>query len=120
MIDYENLDVNSYQKLLNEKVAKYVELFQAELELPNYEVFESEVKNYRMRAEFNVYLEGESIKYYMVKKEGKLKERIFVSKFEPATLLINKFMPILAELVGKNSVLRERLFDIDFLSTLRR
>ena len=66
-----------------------------------------------MRAEFGVYLEDDNFQYFMVDQNGKTKNRVFINDFPVASVLINKTMPVLKELICKNKNLHQRLFAIE-------
>ena len=59
-----------------------------------------------MRAEFGVYLEDDNFQYFMVDQNGKTKNRVFINDFPVASVLINKTMPVLKELICKNKNLQ--------------
>ena len=111
------LDVNPnrYSEQLAEKVSRLNEMF-APYNVPELEVFESPSQFYRMRAEFRVWHEGEDLYYIMFNQETREKYR--VDQFPAASELINKLMPRLVEELKKEDVLRRKLFQVDFLSTL--
>ncbi len=114
-MNLEAMDPNQYEKQLDAKREKLAQLF-AEFETPSLEVFASEPKHYRMRAEFRVWHEGEDLYYYMFDKE--LNQKVRCDQFLPASALINQMMPVLMDELRPNSVLRHKLFQVDFLSTL--
>ncbi|MCK8046415.1 MULTISPECIES: tRNA (uridine(54)-C5)-methyltransferase TrmA [Shewanella] len=109
------MDPTTYDVQLEAKRVKLTQLF-ADFDTPELEAFSSEPANYRMRAEFRVWHEGEDLYYYMFDKE--LNSKVRCDQFLPASELINKMMPALVELLKPNTILRHRLFQIDFLSTL--
>ncbi|GIU45491.1 tRNA/tmRNA (uracil-C(5))-methyltransferase [Shewanella sairae] len=109
------MDPTTYDVQLEAKRVKLTQLF-ADFDTPELETFSSEPANYRMRAEFRVWHEGEDLYYYMFDKE--LNSKVRCDQFLPASELINKMMPALVELLKPNTILRHRLFQIDFLSTL--
>ena len=88
----------------------------AEFELPHFDVFTSPTINYRQRAEFRVWHEGDDLYYIMFDQESKQKYR--VDQFPVASVLINQFMSALLADIKDKKILRERLFQVDFLSTL--
>ncbi|GAC99924.1 tRNA (uridine(54)-C5)-methyltransferase TrmA [Agarivorans albus] len=104
-----------YQQLLADKVAKRLEQF-AEFSPAQPSVFASPTKHYRMRAEFRVWHEGDDLFYIMFDQQTKQKFR--VDSFPPASEIINQLMPILVEQLKPNPLLRHKLFQVDFLSTL--
>lgn len=83
---------------------------------PELEVFASAKRNYRLRAEFNVWHDGDDLYYIMFNPEDKTRVRI--ERFPPASRLINTLMPRLINEIKNSQVLRRKLFRIDFLSTL--
>lgn len=105
----------SYAIQLEEKRRKLETLF-SDLTYPQIEVFESIPEHYRMRAEFRVWHEGEDLYYYMFDKGQDQKVR--TDQYMPASLLINQVMSALMEELRPNKLLRHKLFQVDFLSTL--
>ncbi len=109
------VDPDNYEKQLNAKKTQFNHQF-ATFNLPALECFESPKQHYRMRAEFRVWHEGDDLYYIMFDKESK--QKIRVDQFPPASTLINRLMPELISLLKANDILRRKLFQIDFLSTL--
>ncbi len=104
-----------YKNQLSEKATKMKALF-SPFNPPELEIFPSEEKHYRMRAEFRVWHEGEDLYYVMFDQNTKQKYR--VDQFPTASALINQAMPKLLEKMKTSSLLRYKLFQVDFLSTL--
>lgn len=109
------IDTSQYDEQLAEKEQRISQQF-AQFYAPKLEVFASEAKNYRQRAEFRVWHEGEDLFHIMFDPETK--EKIRVDQFDPAAPLICELMPRLLELLKPNEILRRKLFQIDYLSTL--
>lgn len=111
------LDVNPelYQAQLADKIARLKAMF-ADYSMPELEVFESPVANYRMRAEFRIWHEGDDMYYIMFNQETREKYR--VDQFPAASRLINDLMPLLMDAMKGSPILRHKLFQVDFLSTL--
>ena len=109
------MDPTTYDAQLEEKRIKLEKIF-ADFDTPNLEVFSSEPAHYRMRAEFRIWHEGEDMYYYMFDKA--LDSKVRCDQFLPASQLINDMMPALIAELKQNTMLRHRLFQIDFLSTL--
>ncbi len=80
------------------------------------DIFESPVSGYRMRAEFRIWHEGGNSDYVMFPK-GKPKEPYIVESYLPGSTTIQNMMPRIIENVRSTAGLRERLFQIDFLTT---
>ncbi|MFT2111799.1 tRNA (uridine(54)-C5)-methyltransferase TrmA [Marinomonas sp. 2405UD68-3] len=104
-----------YDSQLLEKVTTLETLFQ-ELEMPEVEVFESAVSNYRMRAEFRVW-HDDDVMYYAMFDSKDPRKPIRVDQFPVASVLINRLMPKLLDAVKNIPVLRNKLFQVDFLTT---
>lgn len=105
----------SYNQLLEEKKQRLEHRF-ADLTVPALEVFSSPEQHYRMRAEFRVWHDGDDLYYIMFDKQTKQPYR--VDTFATASRLINMFMPRLLDAIRDKKVLRHKLFQVDFLSTL--
>ncbi|GLS84895.1 tRNA (uridine(54)-C5)-methyltransferase TrmA [Paraferrimonas haliotis] len=113
-----NLDAispDNYQEQLQSKGTQLREQF-AHFDAPALEVFASEPSHYRMRSEFRVWHEGDDLFYIMFDK--KLNQRVRTNQYLPASKLINQMMTALMEQLRPNDVLRRKLFQVDFLSTL--
>ncbi|MGP7734894.1 tRNA (uridine(54)-C5)-methyltransferase TrmA [Oceanimonas smirnovii] len=106
---------DSYQTQLDEKAARLEQIF-APFTPPRLEVFASDPKHYRMRAEFRVWHEGDDLYYIMFDQATREKYR--VEQFPAASALINTAMPLLLEALRPSPVLRRKLFQVDFLSSL--
>lgn len=105
----------TYQTQLDEKACRLQETF-APFSPPALEVFASAPEHYRMRAEFRVWHQGDDLYYIMFDQETREKYR--VDRFPSASTLINQVMPLLLEALKPDPVLRRKLFQVDFLSSL--
>ncbi|RUO27480.1 tRNA (uridine(54)-C5)-methyltransferase TrmA [Aliidiomarina sanyensis] len=103
-----------YSAQLTEKVERLTHLLQP-FAAPELEVFASPPEHYRMRAEFRVWHDGDDLYYVMFNSETKEKYR--VDQFPIGNTLINRLMPEVLNYVRDNPVLRQRLFQVDFLTT---
>ncbi|MFH0263953.1 tRNA (uridine(54)-C5)-methyltransferase TrmA [Vibrio rumoiensis] len=108
-------DTTSYAQQLDDKLLRLGDMF-GEFTTPEIEVFESPEQYYRMRAEFRVWHEGEDMYYIMFDQATRQKYR--VDHFPTASRLINDLMPLLMDAMKDNAILRTKLFQVDFLSTL--
>ena len=72
--------------------------------------------HYRQRAEFKVWHEGEQSHYAM--SDPVTKKPIFIDSFPVASEKINALMPPIMAAVNQDPILRKKLFQIEFLSTL--
>ncbi|MGO1246657.1 MAG: tRNA (uridine(54)-C5)-methyltransferase TrmA [Oceanisphaera sp.] len=106
---------HTYQAQLDAKVTQLQETF-APFNPPSLDVFASEPENYRMRAEFRVWHQGDDLYYIMFDQATKQQYR--VEQFPVASRLINQAMPLLLALIKDKPTLRQSLFQVDFLSSL--
>ncbi len=79
-------------------------------------VFESPSSGYRMRAEFRVWHEGDQSDYVMFPK-GKPKEPYVIESFPAGSITIQRLMPALMTVIRTTPFIRDRLFQVDFLSS---
>jgi tRNA (uracil-5-)-methyltransferase len=80
------------------------------------DVFTSEPEHFRMRAEFRMWHEGNDTYHIMFNKETK--EQYRVDQLPAASRVINQAMKSVSEALIGNEILRKKLFQIDYLSTL--
>ncbi len=102
-----------YQAQLDEKTARLRHLMPS---LTNLTVFASSPQHYRARAEFRIWHEEDRSDYIMFNQETK--ERVIIKQCPMASKTIDELMPRLMAHITRTPVLRQRLFQIDFLSTL--
>lgn len=107
--------MQTYQQQLEIKVQRMGEIFKPYTSL-TLETFSSPENHYRMRAEFRVWHDGEDLYYYMFDKESA--EKIRLEQYPVASHLINEMMKDLISAIKFNQLLRLKLFQVDFLSTL--
>ena len=111
----EQLPIDQYDAQLAEKVSR-LQTMMTPFTAPDVEVFRSPVSHYRMRAEFRIWHDGDDL-YHIIFDQA-TKQRIRVDSFPAASELINQMMPRLMAAICDNQVLRFKLFQIDYLSTL--
>lgn len=104
-----------YESQLASKVTAMQELF-APFQMPDAEIFRSEPQHYRLRAEFRVWHEGDDLYHIMFDPGTKTKHRI--DYFPVACKTIADFMQPLLDALKKRPLLRNRLYQIDYLSSL--
>ncbi|BDM62659.1 tRNA/tmRNA (uracil-C(5))-methyltransferase [Shewanella sp. NFH-SH190041] len=114
-MNFAAMDPSGYEAQLTEKRARLEQDFATYLP-PALEVFPSEPRHYRMRAEFRVWHDGDDLYYYMF--DNVKQEKVRCDQYLPAGELINEMMLALMEELRPNAVLRKKLFQVDFLSTL--
>jgi len=111
----EHLPTEQYEAQLAEKVVR-LQSMMAPHNAPAPEVFRSPVSHYRMRAEFRMWHDGDDL-YHIIFDQA-TKQRIRVDTFPAASELINALMKAILEGVKGEKVLRHKLFQIDYLTTM--
>lgn len=111
----EFVDPENYESQLNAKKEQFSALFST-FDLPELECFDSPKIHYRMRSQFRVWHEDMDLYFYMTEQETR--QRIKVDQFLPASELINQLMPRLVEELKYSPILRYKLFQANFLSSL--
>lgn len=106
----------NYSQLLQTKTEDVAALL-APYSPPAAEVIASPPSGFRMRAEFRVWHEGDELDYVMFRPEDR-KTPIAIQEFPIACANIQALMPRLMEYLKKTPVLRRKLFQVEFLSTL--
>lgn len=113
-MDLSKIAPENYSTLLDEKISSYKEIF-SQFQLPSVEVVSSIKEHYRMRAEFRVWHEGDDLYFYVF--DQKEKKNLRTDQFLPASKVINRMMLDLLREIRGNQILRQKLFQVDFLST---
>lgn len=103
-----------YQHQLEEKVTRLKALLAWDGSI---EVFPSPPEHYRMRAEFRIWHEGDDSFYVMFPPETP-REPVRIDACPMASRAISELMEPLRQPVLLEPVLREKLYQVDFLSTL--
>lgn len=109
------LPIEKYPQLFAEKVKNLTALL-APFNAPKVEAFKSEIQHFRMRAEFRIWHDKDDL--YHIMFDQKTKQRYRVDEFPIASKLINQMMKALLDDIRSNDVLRNRLFQVDYLSSL--
>jgi len=112
---FSHIHPDNYEQQLSDKKQEMTALFSC-FNLPTAEVFPSMPLNYRLRAEFRVWHQGDDLYYIMFNSETK--EKFRVDDFPVASTLINQAMKALLDSIKDKKELRYKLFQVDFLSTL--
>lgn len=105
----------NYDTQLTEKVDRLESLLSA-WDTPKTEVFRSKPEHYRMRAEFRFWHEGERSFFAMFRPEDR-RTPVEVTHFPVATELTNELMGKVHAAVHEDAELRNRLFQVEFLTT---
>jgi len=112
---FSHIHPDNYDAQLSQKQQEMAALF-GDFDMPTADLFPSASLNYRQRAEFRVWHDGDDLYYIMFDSQTKQKFR--VDDFPVASTLINKAMKALLSAIKNHRELRYKLFQVDFLSTL--
>ncbi|MEE4204245.1 MAG: tRNA (uridine(54)-C5)-methyltransferase TrmA, partial [Halieaceae bacterium] len=106
-----------YEQLLDTKVQAMAPRF-ADYFAGKHLVVPSAPTGFRMRAEFRIWHEGDDLNYVMFRR-GEPKQPIPVAEFPIVSPVIQDLMPRLRDALRQTQALRKKLFQVEFLSTLR-
>ena len=106
---------NDYEQQLQGKASKLRALLRP-FSASEPEIFRSAPENFRMRAEFRVWHDGDD-SYFIMFEPGDRKRFYRVDNFPSGSERINQLMPALRKAIVRNPVLRERLYQVEFLTT---
>lgn len=109
-----SFSASHYQQQLDEK-QQTIQLLFAEFALPAIRIYPSPISHYRMRAEFRIWHHGEALYHIMYDKHNK--RRVRVDQFPVACQLINRAMQAIIPGLKSDLLLRDQLFQIDYLAT---
>jgi tRNA (uracil-5-)-methyltransferase len=120
-----DIDPSRYDAQLKAKRERIERQF-ARFSPPPLEVFASPPSHYRMRAEFRVWHEGGDLYYAMFEPDpeaprhrGRVAQRVVrVDRFPVASERINELMPQLLNAIRDEPLMRRKLFQVEFLTTL--
>lgn len=105
-----------YQQLLQEKCAALADRFHTFYK-HEAKVFASVPEGYRLRAEFRIWHQDNRVHYAMMAPGKKEKTPIVITKFSPGSTLIQQLMPALLEKLNADPVLKQQLFQMEFLTS---
>lgn len=111
---------DDYKPQLEAKKAKVEALF-SEYSTPALEVFESKPRHYRMRSEFTVWHQDSDMYYVMHEKSpepGGKSIKVRVDQYPVASVLVNTLMLSIRAHVLGNEMLKHKLFQVNFHTTL--
>ena len=108
----------AYLQQLDNKTALLRRLFSG-ISMPEWQVFPSPEQHYRMRAEFRIWHEGDGISYAMFERGQKAgtASLIRLADFPAASASINRLMPLLLAELSADPLLKNSLYQCEFLST---
>ena len=112
----DQIPVAEYETLLANKTRQIKTQF-AQFTPPTLEVFSSAPQNFRLRAEFKIWHDGDRCFHAMFERGTKNKP-FEVTHFPIASQAITDLMPRLMEDINQNPVLKNRLFQLEYLNTL--
>ena len=110
----------TYQTQLDKKITQINTQF-ITFNPPALQVYPSPTAHFRMRAEFRIWhtVRGgvDDMFYAMFEKEDDSKKVIEITKFPIASRAINELMPVLLTQLKSHPILKDKLFQIDFLNS---
>ncbi|WP_342594025.1 tRNA (uridine(54)-C5)-methyltransferase TrmA [Salinicola lusitanus] len=120
-----DIDPSRYDAQLEAKRERIERQF-ARFSPPPLEVFASPPSHYRMRAEFRIWHEGDDLFYAMFEADpeaplqrGRVAQRVVrIDRFPVASERINALMPRLLDAIRDEPLMRRKLFQVEFLTTL--
>lgn len=104
-----------YDHLLEAKKQRIAAQFK-DFGVNHIDCFSSPTQHFRMRAEFRLWHQDDDIYYAMFDKAAP-KTPIRIDSFPVASQTINRLMPLLLEKIKPVPALRNRLFQVEFLTT---
>ena len=111
-----NVNPDQYQSLLDTKTQRIRHQF-AEFSPPQLDVFPSPTLHFRLRAEFKIWHQGDD-SYFVMFKPEKAKEPVRIDQFPIGSERINQLMGELMSAIISSELLRRKLFQVEFLTTL--
>jgi len=112
----DNVQTDQYEALLADKTQQIQQQFSS-FNIPELQVFASEPQHFRLRAEFKIWHEGERCFHAMFERGTKNKP-IEVTNFPIASKAIANLMPELLQVINQTPILKNRLFQVEYLNTL--
>lgn len=109
----------TYEAQLSDKLAKLQQDFANEAygnPVTNTEVFRSPERHFRMRCEFRIWHQGGKASYAMFSQSDK--RPYAVNEFPIGSERINQLMPALMAAINEQELLRHKLFQVEFLTSL--
>jgi tRNA (uracil-5-)-methyltransferase len=104
-----------YQQQLDEKTNRVKDLLSL-FYSSDIDIYASQPTHFRMRAEFRIWHEGPDTYHIMFNKVDK--EQYRVDQLVAASEIINTAMALMTAAFEGNEILRRKLFQVDYLSTL--
>lgn len=111
------VQVDQYQSLLADKQERVAEQFAGFYDTSTMDVFSSEPEHYRQRAEFRIWHEGDRC-FHAMFEPGTKTNPIEMRDFPIADKAICALMPKIIDAINGNEILKSRLFQLEYLSTL--
>jgi tRNA (uracil-5-)-methyltransferase len=105
-----------YQALLAKKVRDVCAVL-APFSPPPPAIFPSQPTGFRLRAEFRMWHEDDTINYVMFRRDAP-KTPVVITDFPIADQHIQTLMPVLRDKLNANDTLRHKLFQVEFLAAL--
>ena len=111
-----NVNPDNYQPLLDAKTERISSQF-AEFSPPTLEVYDSPPLHFRVRAEFKLWHDNDD-SYYVMFNRDQPKQPVRIDHFPIGAERINQLMAELISAIKSSELLRRKLFQVEFLTTL--
>ena len=111
-----NINPNQYHSLLDAKANRIQEQF-AEFSPPKLEIYDSPPLHFRVRAEFKLWHDQDD-SYYAMFNHEQPKQPVRIDEFPIGAKRINQLMKDLLAEIKISELLRHKLFQVEFLTTL--
>ena len=110
------VDPANYQQQLNAKTEQITRQF-SEFSPPALEVYDSPVLHFRVRAEFKIWHQDDD-SYYVMFNQAEPRQPVRIDHFAIGSEIITGLMDALMAAIKPSPLLRNKLFQIEFLTTL--
>lgn len=111
-----NVNPDHYQQLLDGKAQRISAQF-AEFCPPELEVYDSPPLHFRLRAEFKLWHDNDD-SYYVMFNRDQPKQPVRIDEFPIGVERINTLMQAILSAIKSSEILRRKLFQVEFLTTL--
>ncbi|MDG1773574.1 MAG: tRNA (uridine(54)-C5)-methyltransferase TrmA [Oceanicoccus sp.] len=111
-----NVNPANYQQQLHNKAERISQQFR-EFCPPDLEVYDSPSLHFRVRAEFKIWHQDDDT-YYVMFNKAEPKQPVRIDHFPIGSTMITGLMDTLMEAIKPSPLLRHKLFQMEFLTTL--
>ncbi len=113
------IDDSTYEEQLTQKQQRILSQFSS-FDVRDIETFKSPKQQYRMRAEFKIWhenVENTNQCHYAMYHNGEYKKPYKISRYDAGSITIARLMPQLLDCLNSEFELRQKCFQVEFLSS---